>query len=434
MTRFRLSPGGKLSGRLRVPGDKSISHRAVMFAALASGTSRIEGFLDGADCLATLNAFRDLGVTARVEGARVSVDGLGVRGLRAAEGSLDLGNSGTSMRLMAGILAGQSFDTVLTGDASLSRRPMRRVVDPLTRMGARIRAGEDGTAPLHISSSDGLSAIDYDSPVASAQVKSAILLAGLYADGETRVREPQASRDHTERMLTSFGAVVESRPGYAAIRGGQQLSAMRVIVPADISSAAFFLVGASIAPGSDLLLEQVGMNPTRTGVIEILRRMGASIEVESEGEFGGEPVADLRVRGAELHGIDVPEPLVPSAIDEFPALFVAAACAQGVTRVTGAAELRVKESDRIGTMVDGLRQLGVDAEGTEDGALIRGGTIGSAQLHSHGDHRVAMAFAMAGLRAGGEIRIDDCDNVNTSFPGFAALAASAGLGIAVDSE
>lgn len=428
---FRIRPGGVLRGELRVPGDKSISHRAVMFASLAEGRSRIGGFLDGADCLATLGAFRAMGVAAEIRGTEVQIQGRGLYGLQAPDAPLDVGNSGTSMRLLAGILSGQRFASTLIGDASLSRRPMGRVVDPLRRMGARISARPAGTAPLQIEPADGLVGIEYDSPVASAQVKSALLLAGLYADGETTVREPGASRDHTERMLRAFGVQLHAEPGVARLRGGQRLRASHITVPADISSAAFFLVGAAITPGSELRLPGVGMNPTRDGVVQILRRMGADIRVEHPHELGGEPVADLHVRGGELRGIEVPESLVPSAIDEFPALFIAAACAEGETRVSGAAELRVKESDRIGVMVDGLRGLGIEAEATDDGAVIRGGRIGGGRLEAQHDHRIAMAFAMAGLRAGGEILIDGCDTVDTSFPGFATLAAAAGLDIEV---
>lgn len=428
---FQVAPGGQLNGELRVPGDKSISHRAAMFASLAEGRSHVSGFLDGADCLATLRAFEAMGVRAQREGQNLVVEGQGLHGLAAPTGPLDLGNSGTSMRLMAGLMAGQSFATTLTGDRSLSVRPMGRVVQPLQQMGANIQSNERGCAPLQIAPSDGLYGIDYTSPVASAQVKSALLLAGLYAQGWTRITEPGASRDHSERMLQAFGLEVEARPGFAALSGGQTMRATDIQVPADISSAAFFLVGAAISPGSELLLQSVGVNPTRTGVIDVLRAMGAQIEVQNERIFGGEPVADLWVRGGALQGIDIDPALVASAIDEFPALFVAAACAEGVTRVTGAEELRVKESDRISAMVNGLKALGIEAEGTPDGAVIQGGRLQGGQVDSLGDHRVAMSFAMAALRASDPISILDCDNVNTSFPGFAVLAAQAGLTIEV---
>lgn len=432
-TELHVRPGGALAGRLRVPGDKSMSHRAIMLGALADGTTEITGFLEGADALCTLAVFQALGVAVEREPGRVRVHGAGVDGLQAPAGPIDLGNSGTSMRLLAGLLVGQPFASVLTGDASLSGRPMRRVTEPLARMGGRIETSDDGTPPLRIRGGRRLQGIDYESPIASAQVKSAVLLAGLFAEGRTCVREPAESRDHTERMLAGFGYPVERGERRACLSGGERLSARAVDVPADISSAAFFLVGASIAPGSDLVLEHVGWNSTRTGVIEILQRMGADIEVLTQREGGGEPVADLRVRAAELHGIDIPPHLVARAIDEFPALFVAAACARGRTVLTGAEELRVKESDRIQVMADGLQTLGARAEPTPDGIVIEGGgpdaALRGGRVASHGDHRVAMSLAMAALRADAPVTVGDCAAVATSFPGFAALAREAGLGI-----
>jgi 3-phosphoshikimate 1-carboxyvinyltransferase len=425
-----LQPGGSLRGRIRVAGDKSVSHRSIMLGAIAEGVTEISGFLEGEDSLATLNAFRAMGVT--IEGpqeGKVVVHGVGLHGLRPPAGPLDLGNSGTSMRLLCGLLAGQAFDVELIGDSSLMSRPMRRVTEPLGKMGARISSTERGTAPLRISGGQSLRGIDYAMPVASAQVKSCLLLAGLYADGRTCVTEPAPTRDHTERMLSGMGYAVERTDGTACVQGGGRLSATRIDVPADISSAAFFLVGGSIAGNSELLLEHVGINPTRTGVLEILRLMGADIEVLNRREIGGEPVADLRVRAAHLHGIDIPERLVPLAIDEFPVLFVAAACAEGRTVLTGAEELRVKESDRIQVMADGLQALGVAAQPTADGMVIEGGRLSGGAVDSRGDHRIAMSFAMAALCADGPIDIDDCANVNTSFPGFVALASGVGLGI-----
>jgi len=398
-----------------------------MLGSLAEGTTRISGFLEGEDSLATLGAFRAMGVPIEgPEQGRVTVAGVGMRGLKPPATALDLGNSGTSMRLMAGLMAGQGVEVTLVGDASLSGRPMRRVIDPLTRMGARIDSTPDGTAPLQVRAVTALHGIQYAMPVASAQVKSSLLLAGLYAAGETCVTEPAPTRDHTERMLQGFGYAVRREGSTVCVRGGGTLTGCDIDVPADISSAAFFLVGASIASGSELLLEHVGINPTRDGVITILRQMGADIAVENRREVGGEPVADLRVRAATLHGIRIPEALVPLAIDEFPVLFVAAACAQGETVLTGAEELRVKESDRIQVMADGLVTLGVDARPTADGIVIRGGSIGGGVVDSHGDHRIAMAFAIAGLRAGAPIVINDCANVNTSFPGFVERAAGVG--------
>ncbi len=333
------------------------------------------------------------------------------------------------MRLLSGLLAGQQFDSELVGDSSLMGRPMRRVTDPLKAMGAQIDTTEKGTAPLRISGGQTLQAMDYDMPVASAQVKSCCLLAGLYAKGTTCVHEPAPTRDHTERMLMGMGYGIKKDGGNVCLTGGGALQAVQLDIPCDISSAAFFLVGACIAPDSELLLEQVGINPTRTGVIQILALMGADITLENQRETGGEPIADIRVKSSRLKGIQIPEELVPLAIDEFPALFIAAACAQGETVLTGAEELRVKESDRIQVMADGLQILGVDAQSTPDGMVIQGGELQGGQVASQGDHRIAMAFAMAALRASGEIIIDECANVSTSFPNFVSLAARAGLNI-----
>ncbi len=427
---YKASPGGRLSGRLRVPGDKSISHRAIMLGALAEGVTRASGFLEGEDCLATLHAFRAMGV--RIEGpehGQVTIHGVGLHGLRAPGAPLYLGNSGTSMRLLAGLMSGQSFNVEMNGDASLTRRPMKRVTAPLARMGAQIEASTAGTPPLKITGSQGLHGIDYAMPVASAQVKSALLLAGLYAQGRTCVSEPAPTRDHTERMLAGFGYRVERKGHTVCLQGGGRLRAATIDVPADISSAAFFMAGAAIAPGSDLMLEHVGVNPTRTGVINILREMGAGIELLNPREVGGEPVADIRVRSAPLRGIRIPQDQVPLAIDEFPALFIAAACAEGETILRGAEELRVKESDRIQVMADGLTRLGIDAKPTLDGIVIHGGRLGGGRIDSHGDHRIAMAFALAALRADSEIIIEDCANVRTSFPNFLALAQGAGLSV-----
>ncbi len=427
-SKFIVTPGGKLTGRIRVPGDKSISHRSIMLGSLAEGVTEVSGFLEGEDNLATLEAFRSMGVT--IEGpheGRVSIHGVGLQGLKQPAKDLYVGNSGTSIRLLSGLLAAQDFDSTLTGDESLNSRPMRRVTKPLASMGARVETTEAGTPPLRIQGNSSLKGIDYEMPVASAQVKSCLLLAGLYADGKTCVTEPAPTRDHTERMLEGFGYPVERSGNKVCVRSGGKLTATRIDVPADISSSAFFLVGASIAPGSDLWLEHVGINPTRIGVINILRQMGAVIELNNEHNVGGEPVADIHVQGAQLHGIRIPEDQVPLAIDEFPALFVAAACAEGETVLTGARELRVKESDRIQVMADGLQILGIDAQPTEDGMVLQGGTLGSGTVHSHGDHRIAMAFTMAALRAQGTIEIENCANVKTSFPSFVSLAGQAGL-------
>ncbi|MBO3274604.1 bifunctional prephenate dehydrogenase/3-phosphoshikimate 1-carboxyvinyltransferase [Pseudomonas schmalbachii] len=432
---YLAQPGGSLSGRVRVPGDKSISHRSIMLGSLAEGTTEVEGFLEGEDALATIQAFRDMGVV--IEGpqhGRVTVHGVGLHGLKPPPGPLYLGNSGTSMRLLSGLLAAQSFDTTLTGDASLSKRPMNRVAKPLREMGAVIETGPEGRPPLTIRGGQRLTGMNYEMPMASAQVKSCLLLAGLYAAGETAVTEPAPTRDHTERMLRGFGYPVDVQGSTARVESGHKLSATHIEVPADISSAAFFLVAASIAEGSEIVLEHVGINPTRTGVIDILKLMGADITLENQREVGGEPVADLCVRSAKLKGIDIPEDLVPLAIDEFPVLFVAAANAEGRTVLRGAEELRVKESDRIQVMADGLKALGVKCEPTPDGIIIDGGAYGGGEVWSHGDHRIAMSFSVASLRAGGPIRIHDCANVATSFPTFLGLASQTGIRVAVESN
>lgn len=424
--------GQPLQGSLTTPGDKSVSHRSVMFAALADGTSHIEGFLEGEDTRATARIFSQLGV--RIETPSASqrvVHGVGIDGLQAPSAPLDCGNAGTGMRLLAGLLAGQAFDCTLVGDESLSGRPMRRVTGPLSQMGAKIDTEEDGTPPLHVHGGQTLHGIDFASPVASAQIKSAVLLAGLYAHGETSVTEPHPTRDYTERMLSAFGVDIAFSPGKARLRGGQRLRATDIVVPADFSSAAFFLVAASIIPGSELRLKQVGLNPRRTGLLHALRLMGADITEQNPAEQGGEAVADLLVRYAPLKGARIPEELVPDMIDEFPALFVAAAAAEGQTVVTGAAELRVKESDRLAAMATGLRALGMQVDETEDGATLHGGvSLGSGTIQSHGDHRIAMAFAIAGQISHGEVRINDIANVATSFPDFDGLARSAGFNLA----
>ncbi|RDH89997.1 MAG: 3-phosphoshikimate 1-carboxyvinyltransferase [endosymbiont of Seepiophila jonesi] len=428
--KFHIKPGGSLTGSLRVPGDKSISHRSIMLGSLAEGVTEVTGFLEGEDSLATLNAFRRMGVEiAGPDAGKVVIHGVGRHGLKAPDAPLDLGNSGTSMRLLSGLLAGQGFEVTLSGDSSLSGRPMKRVTEPLVQMGAKIDTAEGGTAPLVIHANRSMQGMDYRLPMASAQVKSCVLLAGLYAAGETCVTEPAPTRDHTERMLEGFGYAIRREGARVCLTGGGKLSACNIDVPSDISSATFFMVGATIAEGSDVTLEHVGINPTRDGVINILRLMGAQIEVFNERTVGGEPVADIRVRSSRLKGIPIPEDQVPLAIDEFPAIFVAAACAEGETILTGAEELRVKESDRIQVMADGLNTLGIDAKTTPDGIVIQGGTIQGGRVDSHGDHRIAMSFAMAALRATGDIHIDDCANVNTSFPGFTGLAGGAGLQI-----
>lgn len=436
---YTASAGQPLTGQFRVPGDKSVSHRSIMLGSLANGTTEVTGFLEGEDSLATLQAFRDMGVV--IEGpdnGRVVIHGVGLHGLQAPPGALYLGNSGTSMRLLAGLMAGQSFDVEMTGDESLSKRPMKRVADPLGQMGAEVSTAEGGRPPLKVKGGSALKGIHYDLPMASAQVKSCVLLAGLYADGETSVTEPAPTRDHTERMLKGFGYDVQVDGSTVTLKSGGTLTATQIDVPADISSAAFFMVAASIMPGSDITLEHVGINPTRIGVINILRAMGGNLELLNEREVGGEPVADIRIRSAQLKGIHIPEDQVPLAIDEFPSIFIAASCAEGETVLTGAEELRVKESDRIQAMVDGLVTLGVDARGTEDGAVIQGfgadGSFGGGEIDSCHDHRIAMSFAMASLRSSGTIVIRDCDNVATSFPGFVELARRAGVSLQAETS
>jgi len=433
MNRFTVQAGGALSGSGRVPGDKSISHRAIMLGALAEGQTEITGFLEGEDNLSTLNAFRQMGVP--IEGpdaGKVLIQGVGLHGLAAPGQSLDLGNSGTSMRLMAGLLAGQAFDVTLCGDESLSGRPMKRVTEPLAMMGADIDTTADGCPPLAIHGGQQLAGIDYVLPMASAQVKSCLLLAGMYARGSTCVTEPAPTRDHTERMLSGFGYPVRQVGNTVCIEGGGTLTATRIDIPGDISSAAFFIVAAAITPGSDITLQHVGMNPTRDGVIRILRLMGADIQLSNELKVGGEAVADIRVRYSPLRGIDIPQDTVPLAIDEFPVLFIAAACASGETVLRGAEELRVKESDRIQVMADGLTTLGIDARPRPDGIVIQPGSLAGGLVQSHGDHRIAMAFAVAGLRASAAVTVEDCRPVRTSFPQFPELARAFGMDLSVD--
>jgi 3-phosphoshikimate 1-carboxyvinyltransferase len=433
--RYICQPGSPIGGELSVPGDKSVSHRALMLGGIAEGKTEISGFLDSEDCLATLAALRSLGVAIDRDGNRVTVHGVGPNGFRAASGPLDMGNAGTAMRLFMGLLAGQAFDSTLIGDASLMKRPMERVAVPLRLMNAQITT-TNGTPPVHIHGGRQLRAIDYELPVASAQVKSALLLAALRAEGRTRVVEPAPTRDHTERMLAAFGVEVLRKDRSVAIEGGQVLRGTHVDVPGDFSSAAFFLVLGCLAARDGLVIRNVGINPTRTGLLDMLRMMGADIRVtpkgvtEQGGALTGEPVADIEVRASRLRGITVPEALVPLSIDEFPIFFIAAACAEGETLVRGAHELRVKESDRLAVMGEGLARLGVEHELLEDGIWIRGGSgFSGGTIDSHGDHRIAMSFAIASVRASEAIEIRDVANVATSFPGFVTIARAAGLRI-----
>lgn len=442
MSRYRLEPGGSVAGEVRVPGDKSISHRALMLGGIAEGTTEVSGFLASEDCLATLSALEALGVQIERPGReRVIVHGTGLEGLRAASHPLDMGNAGTAMRLFMGLLAGRPFDSTLVGDASLMRRPMERVAVPLRQMGARIETVE-GRPPVRIVGGGALHAIEYRLPVASAQVKSAILLAALTAEGTTSVTEPAPTRDHTERMLAAFGVRLKRQGATVTLEGGQPLAAAPIEVPADFSSAAFFLVAGCLAARGRLILKGVGVNPTRTGLIEMLRAMGADIRVHTVSSLRaqdaacasqGEPVADIEVHATALKGIEVPRALVSLAIDEFPAFFIAAACAQGDTLVRGAAELRVKETDRLAAMAEGLGRLGIEHQLLPDGLRVRGGKgFAGGAVDSHGDHRIAMAFAVASLKAQAPIEVLDVANVATSFPGFVDIARRAGLKIEMD--
>ncbi|MCH8079429.1 MAG: 3-phosphoshikimate 1-carboxyvinyltransferase [Proteobacteria bacterium] len=435
MISYFISPGGKLSGKFRVPGDKSISHRALMLAAIANGQSRITGFLDSEDTLATMAAFKAMGVEIqRTSENEVLVNGVGKSGLSAPGEVLNLGNSGTSVRLLSGLLAGLGIECELTGDQSLMSRPMRRIIEPLQKMHALITCSEDGTLPIHIKGGACLTAIDFEMPVASAQLKSSLLLAGLSAKGRTRIHEPVATRDHTERMLTQFAYQVECVKNTISLEGGGTLRGTTIEVPADISSAAFYIVGACIAEDSDIIIENVGINPNRDAIIHILREMGADITLLNEKVVSGEPIADIQVRTSVLHGIDIPESRVPAAIDELPVIMVAAACAKGVTRLTGAGELRVKESDRITAMSKGLQTLGIEVEEQEAGMTVTGGAIAGGEINSFTDHRIAMAFTIAGLNAKAPITVKDCANVETSFPGFVDIAKNVGLDLLVQEQ
>ncbi len=427
-----LQAGGSMNGVVTVPGDKSCSHRAVIFGSLADGVTNVTGFLAGEDSLNTAGAFQSMGVEIdRFNETSLTIKGVGLNGLRAPTGVIDMGNAGTGMRLIAGILAAQHFGSSIIGDESLSGRPMGRVITPLQKMGADISGDSQGKPPLNIKPVSAINAIHYDLPVASAQVKSCVLLAGLYAKGEVSVTEPAPTRDHTERMLRSFGYAVETNGNKISLQGCGKLQACDLVIPADISSAAFLMVAASIAKDSDVTITGVGVNPTRTGVIDILKLMGADLTIKNERMAGAEPIADIHIKSANLKGIDVPERLVPLAIDELPVVFIAAAMAEGTTRITGAEELRVKESDRIAAMAEGLVAIGVDATATEDGMIINGSQITGGVVETHFDHRIAMSFCVAALGSSGPITVNDTQHIETSFPGFFDLMSE--LGMKVDS-
>lgn len=427
---LQIQSGGVFNGECTVPGDKSISHRALMLASIAEGTTRITHFLSSEDCIATMKILQALGVDIieQADGT-ILVHGKGRNRFDIPTEVLDCGNSGTAIRLLLGLLAGQGVVATLTGDKSLLKRPMMRVVNPLRDMGADIHVSSSGTAPLKINCKKPLQSIVYEMPIASAQLKSAIILAALHARGETEIIEPRPSRDHTEKMLQSFCYPIEINSSKIRIKGGYQLKAANIQIPGDISSAAFFMVGATICKNAHVVLKNIGINPTRTGIIDILQMMGANIHIENKRYYGYEPVADIKVTSAQLHGIEIPKKLVPLAIDEFPILFIAAACAQGKTILHGAEELRVKETDRLQAMAIGLQQLGINVELYPDGIAIEGGDLIGGRIDSFGDHRIAMAFAIAALRAESMITVDDCANIATSFPNFTELAQQLGLRI-----
>ncbi len=426
---FTVNPSAVTDATVSVPGDKSVSHRALMLGGIADGKTDISGFLAGDDCLATLAAISATGIRIeRPSATDVVIHGVGLHGCRKPDGPLNLGNSGTAMRLMVGLLSGQQFSSTLTGDESLTSRPMQRVITPLAEMGARIES-DNGRPPLTVRGRSSLRAIDYVLPVASAQVKSAILLAGLYANGTTKVVEPAITRDHTERMFESMGVTVRSSGNSISIEGGQTPHACHVAIPGDLSSAAFIILAALISEKADVLIENVGVNPTRTGVIDILQSMGADIQLESPRLLGQEPVADVRVHASRLHGGPVDPALVSLAIDEFPVLFVAAAAAHGKTTFTGIGELRVKESDRIAAMAAGLRALGIEVDESEDGAIVHGGRLSGGSVESCGDHRIAMSFAVAATIASDVVTVHDVAAVDTSFPGFCDCLAMLGTDI-----
>ncbi len=429
---YITNPTTSLKGVINVPGDKSISHRAVMLASIATGETHVSGFLSGADNRATLQIMRSLGVQIdALSDTELVIHGVGLYGLKPASGALDCGNAGTSMRLLAGLLAGQEFNSELTGDQYLLKRPMRRITEPLSLMGAQIATTPNGCAPLRILGGQRLHGITFDMPIASAQVKSCLVLAGLYAQGQTVIIEHAKTRDHTERMLKQMGYPLALNGTTITLEGAGCLTGCDIQVPADISSAAFFMVAAAITPGAQIILNDVGINPTRDGVLQILELMGAKIDVHNKRCFGDEPVADISVCYSELNGIDIPEQLVPLAIDELPVLMIAAACAKGVTVLKGARELRVKETDRIAAMADGLRALGIALEVFDDGMRVQGGRLHGGQVDSCGDHRIAMAFAVAGLVAKDSIKIKDVDHVSTSFPGFDEIGRAVGFNLTV---
>ncbi len=420
----------KINTKVTVPGDKSISHRSVILGGIANGITEITGFLESGDCLATMYAMQSMGVEIKKNGNKYIVNGVGKHGLKAPVGSgIDCGNSGTGMRLLSGIMAAQAFDSEIFGDKSLNSRPMTRITKPLELMGANVSATKKGTAPIKFKAVEKLKSISYQSPVASAQVKSCLLLAGLYCDGDVSLSEPKLSRDHTENMLRGFGCQVTSNDLTVNMKGGQSLKATNIQVPADISSSAFFMVLACLLPDSEITFVNLCINPSRIGIIGILKLMGADIEFINQSTNAGEQIADVVVKSSDLHGIEIPHQYIASAIDEFPILFIAASLAKGQTKLTNAMELRKKESDRITAMANGMKILGVDCHELEDGIVINGGKLNGGQVDAEDDHRIAMSFLIAGQFSNGAIEVKNCENIMTSFPSFLEICNTLGLTI-----
>ena len=428
-TNFRIEPSNSIIGKVNIPGDKSISHRAIILAAIADGESRIKNFLQGEDTLATIRVFQKMGVNIKNDGDIIIVKGVGLHGLRAENPTLDFGNSGTSVRLLSGLLSAQNFSSQLIGDESLMKRPMSRIINPLQKMNAKINCTDLGTLPIKIEGGQKIEGIEYELPIFSAQLKSCLLLAGLYAEGTTKIIENTATRDHTERMLANFSHSVIKKGNQISIKKADRLIGCEIIVPGDFSSAAYFIVAAILTPNSNIILENVGVNPTRNAMIKIMKLMGADVELKNERLESGEPVATIYAKTSKLIGIDIPEELVPVAIDELPIILVAAACAKGKTKLSGAAELRVKESDRIQSMLDGFISLGIKVKALEDGMIIEGGQYNGGVINSNDDHRIAMAFSIAGIIAKAPIIINSCKNVATSFPEFVDTAKHLGMNI-----
>ena len=428
-TNFRIEPSNSIIGKVNIPGDKSISHRAIILAAIADGESRIKNFLQGEDTLATIRVFQKMGVNIKNDGDIIIVKGVGLHGLRAENPTLDFGNSGTSVRLLSGLLSAQNFSSQLIGDESLMKRPMARIINPLQKMNAKINCTDLGTLPIKIEGGQKIEGIEYELPIFSAQLKSCLLLAGLYAEGTTKIIENMATRDHTERMLANFSHSVIKKGNQISIKKADRLIGCEIIVPGDFSSAAYFVVAAILTPNSNIILENVGVNPTRNAMIKIMKLMGADVELKNERLESGEPVATIYAKTSKLIGIDIPEELVPVAIDELPIILVAAACAKGKTKLSGAAELRVKESDRIQSMLDGFISLGIKVKALEDGMIIEGGQYNGGVINSNDDHRIAMAFSIAGIIAKAPIIINSCKNVATSFPEFVDTAKHLGMNI-----